>query len=114
MSTDGTIAFEAQGKARSLRFTVNALCLLEDKLEKSTLDIATELQFNPRITTVRAMFWAGGGDHDMTLGQVGEMVDDLGIEKAIDIARRAFAAAFPDEDRSDRKGKARPRKAVAG
>jgi hypothetical protein len=113
MSANGTIAFEALGKARSLRFTVNALCLLEDKLEKSTLDIAMELQFNPRITTVRAMFWAGGGDHDMTLGEVGEMVEELGIEKAIEIAREAFAAAFPDENRGSR-GKARPRKAVAG
>ncbi|MES2494637.1 MAG: hypothetical protein V4618_00855 [Pseudomonadota bacterium] len=114
MSANGTVAFEAQGKARTLRFTVNALCLLEDKLEKSTLDIATELQFNPRISTVRAMFWAGGGDHGMTLSQVGDMVDEIGVERAVELARRAFSAAFPDADTGGGTGDARPPEAVAG
>jgi hypothetical protein len=111
---DGTVTFEAQGKSRTLRFTTNALCLLEDKTEKTTLDIATELQFNPRMTTIRAMFWAGCGDHGLTLAQIGEMIDDMGKAEAIEVAREAFTAAFPDKDGSEKAEGDPPPKAVAG
>lgn len=111
---DGTVSFEAQGKSRTLRFTVNALCLLEDKTEKTTLEIATELQFNPHITTIRAMFWAACGDHGLTLAQIGDMIDDMGLPVAIEKAREAFTAAFPDKDDSEKAGDARPPKAAAG
>ncbi len=113
---DGMVTFEAAGATRSLRLTTNALCLLEDKTEKSALDLATELQFNPRIGTVRALFWAAGGDHGMTLAQVGELIDEIGLAQATDLAREAFSAAFPepDPDPDGAGAAARPPSAVAG
>ena len=113
---DGKVTFEAGGRTRSLQFTTNRLCLLEDKTGKTPLDIAVELEMNPRIGTLRAMFWAGMGEGDMTLDAAGDVMDELGRARAIAVARDAFEAAFPskEEDAGDKEGGANPLVAAAG
>ena len=112
-TVDGTVRFEAGGKDRALRFTTNALCLLEDKLDLSAMQIGNELQFGVSIVTLRGMFWAGLGDDEMTLAQAGEIIDAVGIKRAREIATEAFAAAFPDEE-GDATSNEGPPKAAAG
>lgn len=111
---DGKVVFEASGKSHALQFTTNRLCLLEDKLEKSTLDIATELQFNPRMLTIRAMLWAGVANGGMTLADAGDLVDQLGKAVATKLAREAFDAAFPAPDVDAKEGAPNPPDAAAG
>ena len=112
---DGKVAFEAGGRGYVLQFTTNRVCLLEDRLEKTTLDIATELQFNPQMKTVRAIMWAGLGDGDLTLAEVGDLMDLLGKAKAVKLAKEAFDAGFPEpETEKKAEGAANPPGAAAG
>jgi len=114
---DGIVAFECGEKAYRLQLGINAICMLEDHLKKTALDIATELQFNPSITTVRALFWAGLGEKSMTVAQAGDIVQALTIKVALGYAREALAAAFPAEDSGETGGgdaDARPPVAAAG
>lgn len=93
-TVDGGVAFDAGGKPYVMRFTANALCLLEDKTESKMIDIGAEIDFGLSMTTLRAMFWAGCGEANMTLAQAGEMIDALGIGRARIIAVEAFNAAL--------------------
>jgi hypothetical protein len=110
---DGKVTFEAGGRPRVLQFTTNRLCLLEDKVDKPTLDIALELSVSPSIRTIRAMLWAGLGEGDMTLAAAGEIMDELGKSEAIALVRDAFAAAFPEQTEG-KEGEAHPPVAAAG
>ncbi|TZG26507.1 hypothetical protein [Sphingomonas montanisoli] len=92
---NGAVPFEAGGKARQLRFSTNALCLLEERLEVTTLAVATELEFGVSMRTLRGLFWAGCGEADMTLASAGDMIDELGAAKAVALAKDAYSAAFP-------------------
>jgi hypothetical protein len=109
---DGKVTFEAGGRTRTLQFTINRLCLLEDKLGKTTLDVATELQFNPSMNTVRALFWAGLGESDLTLTDAGDLAFSMGMAAATSVVREAFAAAFPAPE--GKEGAANPPVAAAG
>ncbi|WP_112383353.1 hypothetical protein [Sphingomonas carotinifaciens] len=91
----GAVTFEAGGRTRTLRFSTNALCLAEEHLGKRTLEIATELEMGVGVRTLRALFWAGGDDQQATMAQVGDLIDEIGVRKATDLALDAFAAAFP-------------------
>ena len=110
---DGKVTFEAGGRTRVLQFTTNRLCLLEEKIGKTPLDVAVELEMNPRMATLRAMFWAGLGEGDMTLAGAGEVMDEIGRTQAIDLARSAFEAAFPTKEEGG-EGDANPQPAAAG
>lgn len=100
---DGRVTFEAGGRSHVLQFTTNRVCLAEDKLGKTSLDIAVELEMNPKLNTIRTLFWAALGDDGMTLAQIGDMMDEIGRTDAVELARSAFMASFPP--RSDDDGK---------
>jgi hypothetical protein len=110
---DGKVTFEAGGRTRTLQFTTNRLCLLEEKIDKPTLDIAIELSISPRMSTIRAMMWAGLGEGDMTLAAAGEIIDELGKTEAIAHVRDAFDSAFPQKTDGEEGGK-NPPVAAAG
>lgn len=108
----GKVTFEAGGATRSLQFTTNALCLAEERSGKRLIEIATELEIGVSMSTLRVLFWAAGSDREATLAQVGDLIDEIGVSKARQLALDAFAAAFPlaeDGAPSDH-----PRDAAAG
>lgn len=98
---NGTVIFEAGGRQRALRFTTNALCMLEEKTGSTVLAIAGEIEYGVSMETLRAMIWAGVGGGDLTLAQAGDLIDEVGIRDATAFARDAFAAAFPAAEPSD-------------
>ena len=69
-------------KARNLRFGINALCQLEDMIGKPV----TDLQDGAGITEIRAMLYCGLAweDPDLTVDEVGEIMDDAMSDKGID------------------------------
>lgn len=117
----GIVSFDAGGVARRLQFTTNRLCALEDHCGLSSLEVATELALaktqplGASKKTLRALFWAGIGDGDMTLAQAGDVIDQVGHKRAVEIAIEAFDAAHPDlADEEEQEGADRPRDAAAG
>lgn len=96
-SHKGEVAFEAGGKKRTLRFDTNAICILEEDLGLSIAEIAAQLK-SGRVSAIRAALRAGlngGGDLTATLRKAGELIDELGYERAVALVSDAFALAFP-------------------
>lgn len=108
-SVTGVVAFEAAGIARTMQFTTNRLCLLEDRTKLSTIEVATELalgrdqHLGVSAKTLRALVWAGLGNTDATLAEAGDIIDQVGAKRMVDIVIEAFDAAFPDEEEGEPK-----------
>lgn len=96
-SPNGIVPFSAAGRSWRLVVSVNALCLIEasvsDAEEVAKLLSGRDASF----TTVRAAFWAALQDHqpDLTLEEVGRILDHVGLVKAGTILATALIAAFP-------------------
>jgi hypothetical protein len=120
-TNNGTVSFDADGQAHTLRFTTNALCLFEQRSGMTQLEAAQELAFakdtplGVSAKTLRALYWAGADKGGMTLEQAGDLVDTIGRREAVRIAIEAFDAAFPDaEDGDQGKNGENPPLAAAG
>jgi hypothetical protein len=96
MKNDG-VSFEAGGVSRTLRFSTNAFCDLEDRTGVGINDIVVQLKSKPTMTFIRACFWAGLRGHDatITLEAAGDVVDALGLAQAATLLGEAVSAAFP-------------------
>lgn len=81
-------------KKRTLRFTLNALAEMEDKMGVP-LSKMSEVEMG--IKTVRTMLWAGliHEDEDLTEREVGNMVDFENLEYIQTKVAEAFSAAQP-------------------
>lgn len=106
----GGVDFTANGKTYTLRFSTNALCELEDATGKGAIAVAEEMNSpnNVRIKTLRAMFWAGLTDcHEgITIRDAGDIMGEIGVDKAGPLIGEAFQAAFPDAEAGEtEKGK---------
>lgn len=90
----GEVAFKAGGTGYTLKFSSNAICELEERLNKSLNVIVTDLE---RLSTLRALLWAGlrANMPDVTMAQAGDIIDQAGIAAATEIIGRALSAAFP-------------------
>lgn len=108
----GSVAFQVGDRALTLRFSVNALCELEDLLGEPVAKIAAKLEDaeNIKLSMVRAIVWAGLRDYhaEVSLAAAGEIVDEAGIPDAMEKVGKALALAFPKPER----GGARPRAAA--
>lgn len=110
----GEVTFEAGGKTQTLVLNTNAICNLEDDLQIGITEIAQLLQAG-RMSIVRATFRAGlvNGSADgpgLTLLEAGEVVDDVGFLRAVELIQQALERAFPNQEPEA----PRPRKAGAG
>ncbi|WP_157014896.1 GTA-gp10 family protein [Mesorhizobium xinjiangense] len=112
----GQVSLEAGDKAYTLSFSVNAICELEDALDRPVARIAEELNDpeNIRMSTVRSVIWAALQDchPGTTIQEAGEIATVAGTTAIMEALGRAFQLAFPDA--AEGKGKPRPRKAKAG
>jgi len=109
MAANDGVTFEALGKVRTLRFSVNAFCDLEDKTGIGMGEIIETLKASPKMTFLRDCFWAGlrGADPAITSEEAGDVIDALGFEDAANKLGVAVNAAFP----APKKGTpARPRR----
>lgn len=91
------VAFKVGDTEYTLKFSTNAICELEERLDKGLNTIVSNME---RLTTVRAMLWAGlQSKHDsITLQKAGEIIDQCGMPAATEAIGRALNAAFPRPD----------------
>jgi len=106
----GEYAFEASGKTYTVCFSSNALANAEDALGVGIAEIGEALGDigKLRIKTVRGLLWAGLTDHHkaLTVEDVGLLIDEITLGKAVEIIGEGFTRAFPDEKKTN--GDARP------
>ena len=81
-------------KPRKLRFTLNALSEIEDKLGVSFTEIGEVLK-KPKMKDLLVVLWAGliHEDEDLTIKEVGNMIDISDLEMVSEKLGEAFAAA---------------------
>lgn len=92
----GELTFQANGSSFVLTFDFNALCEMEDALDMGVADLQDAMQ-SPRMKMVRTIFRIGLARHHPTVTdqQAGEIIGEVGIQRAADMIGQAFAAAFP-------------------
>lgn len=97
----GEVSFElVSGEAYTLQFTIDAVCTLEELLDKSSMEIFTLLA-RGRIGVLRAAMWAGLQAHHpkVTLREAGELIPHIkGDQKALQLVTRAMNLAFGEAD----------------
>lgn len=100
----GVVPFDAADQTWKLRFSVNAMVLLERAVEGWTDDAQAELnklldpsRGDPQMRTVRAAVWAALQEHhpDLTQDDVGHLIDYVGLVRAGSLLQQAITLAFP-------------------
>lgn len=104
----GSVALQAGDRAYTLSFSINALCELEDALDKPVSEIVATIQdpAKVRLSGVRMLLWAGLRDHhpEVTVAEAGEIATDAGFTVAVEKIGEAFKLAFP----AAKEGKVKP------
>lgn len=99
---DGEVGFEADGKQYVMRYSIDAICRLEEVAGKGIVAISKEL-LDPdkmKMSTVRMVFWAGLVEHHpgITLREAGDLIPKAGGMNGVKtMLTAAFGASFPDE-----------------
>lgn len=99
----GEVALAVADTEYTLKFSTNAICELEDRLDKGLNVIVANME---RLTTVRALLWAGlrAKHPDVTITQAGEMIDRIGMAQATEVIGKALTAAFPPSEADAKNG----------
>ena len=94
----GEVAFEAGGESYRMVYSINALCVLEDRMGKPVQEIGALLGGAVGMADLRAIFWAGLVEYqpNLTETEAGSLMArlDSGLQSAVELIREAFAAAF--------------------
>lgn len=93
----GEVAFTVADTEYTLKYSTNAICELEDRLNAGLNTIVGHMD---RLSTVRGMLWAGlrAKHPDITIQQAGEIIDKCGMIAATEVIGKALKAAFPPPD----------------
>lgn len=95
----GEVAADIGGKSYKLAFSSNALCELEDALDRNVNVIAQSMQ-DPqkiRMRDLRVIFWAALLDHqpDTTIDDAKVLMSKIGPPELMDLLGKVFVMAFP-------------------
>jgi hypothetical protein len=118
----GEVALEADGKTFKIAFSINAMCELEDLLNRSIVEVMTELEgarenfARLRIKTVRAIVWASLRDHhpESTMEDAGDIVTAAGVPAVMAKIAEAIILAFPPQSAGSAEGKGKPKRGTGG
>lgn len=96
----GEVDVQVGDKSYVLRFSINAMVAAESVMGLGISDIIAELQASPKLGTLRTVMWAGLREYQpkITLDAVGDIIGELGLQKAGEIIGDALAKAFPAGD----------------
>lgn len=106
----GEVDVEVPSGTYTMRFSTNAICELEDRVDLGIAEIIARLEdaARMRMSLLRAVVWAGlrGSRPDITIDQAGEVITEAGMTAIVEKVGEAFRLAFPDASGG---GEARPR-----
>lgn len=91
----GEVTLRGGDQEYTIKFSTNAICEVEERLDKGLNTIIANME---RVTTVRALLWAGLRTHhpDVTVAGVGEIIDRCGMAAATEALGKALTLAFPN------------------
>lgn len=96
----GSVEFEIEGKTYTLRYSINAICVLEERAGRTLLQLAEDLKdiTTLRMATIRDVLYAGLIEHhpEITVAAAGELIIAAGgAIKVVAKFSDAMAAAYP-------------------
>lgn len=92
----GEVEFTALGgREFRLRYDTNAICELEEELDCGISEIAQRLSRSPRMSIIRAVFRAGIVGGEVSVGETGQIIDEIGGPRTIELLRQAFELSLP-------------------
>lgn len=95
MAENGTVHFEAGGQAWSLRFDINVFCRIESELGiESVAEFQAVLKERLSFTKLRKLF-ACGLSPAASDDKAGDIMTELGIDRASEMLTGCIQAAFP-------------------
>lgn len=110
----GEVSFEADEKTWTMKIDTNAMCEIEELAGKPIAEVG-QLLANPKTASmqlIRTVFLGSLKHYHDGLGvrEVGEIMDDIGIAKAIELIGEAFSMAIPQEKKGKAAAKLNPQK----
>lgn len=110
----GEVSLQVEEQTFQLVYDVNALCAIEDVLDKSVLEVMTTIKGMPKLGLVRALLWGGLRRYheDLSLSDAGDLVMAAGMGPALKVVQEGIQAAFP-QPTGDAKGKGDPQQTPA-
>lgn len=96
----GDVAIKAGGAEYTFRFSIDALCQLEEHTGKTFMEIANVLQSgNVSMSLTRSLVWAGLREHHpkVSVKEAGDLIIQAGgIAGIMPTIAEALAAGFPE------------------
>lgn len=100
----GELGIEVGGKQYTLRPGVNALCALEDLLDKDLLGVMAQVN-QGRLSSTRAVMWCLLQEHHAaefpTLREAGAFIDKIGVDRAYELLHRVIELNSEPEASTD-------------
>jgi len=102
----GAINFEVGGASYTARLSTNAMIRYQDEANETVIEAFTTLQDGkPDMRRLRDIMWVSlDGEHSKD--DIGELMDELGIEEVSRIISEAAVAAFPQAEKGAEAGNA--------
>jgi hypothetical protein len=103
-SHKGELGFTAEGRQLTLSYSIDALCRIEDRFDKSALTVLAAMMRDPQVRKLRAVLWAGLQEHHKDIDEktAGELIRSLGgVQPTVELINKAFLAAFPPAEAAE-------------
>ena len=111
----GSVTFDVEGAEFTLKLSTNAMCELEDEFDQDIETLFNSLDpeqsgKSPRIGHMRKIVKAMLSDAhpDLSLTDVGNVIDQFGLEDVFSKVEQAVQLAFPDQGNDGGKPEAAP------
>lgn len=95
----GEVSLTCGNTEYTLRFSTNSLCELEDASGMGVMEIGEKFDSGKfGIKDLRVILWAGLRDYhkELSMENVGEIIDVVTMEKAMEVTIQSFQLAFPE------------------
>ncbi len=96
-TVNGEVSFEAVGARHTLRYGINELCRLEDRLGIDVAELGKKMAAGLNMRTLRTIF-ACGLSNDLADIDAGTIIDEVGLQRAGELVAEAMQAAFPSAE----------------
>lgn len=94
----GEHSFSVDGRQLTLVYSIDALCRIEDRFDKSALAVLAGMMRDPQVRKLRVVLWAGLQEHHREIDEkaAGELIRGLGgVQPAVELINQAFLKSFP-------------------
>jgi hypothetical protein len=97
----GEVALPAGDQTYTLKLGTNALAELTGMLSIGLAEVQSALSAG-RVDVIRAVMWAAlRKHHSLNLMEVGDLIDDVGFDAALEAVGNALKLAFPEAAASE-------------